>query len=171
MWLYSYEMNLELEIINEFRPYVMTKVMLLPERHAAAADAPWQKPEGWTDEDAFWNLVACVHLENCKYTAEYRPVPVKIPLRMGEFLLMDFMNVHAGMPFVQGQKSLRGHVYWAQVAGRCALHSSACALISSDVWVSRQGDSAKDHTTPVWATYHPYYPGWKIISEQRRHFE
>ena len=87
------------------------------------------KPAGWSD-NAFWNLVASVHLENEGFTSTRRPTPVKIPLRIGDLLLMDFMTVHAGMPFVPGQRSLRGHLYWAQVAGR-------------------DGESASDHTTAL----------------------
>lgn len=109
------------------------------------------KPAGWSD-NAFWNLVASVHLENEGFTSTRRPTPVKIPLRIGDLLLMDFMTVHAGMPFVPGQRSLRGHLYWAQVAGR-------------------DGESASDHTTALWDTYHPFYPGWRVIAEHRRAFE
>ena len=60
-----------------------------------------------------------MYLEQKGYTDdERRPQPVKIPLRVGEFLLMDVMTVHAGMPCVRGKRSLRCHLYWPQVAGR-----------------------------------------------------
>jgi hypothetical protein len=65
---------------------------------------------------------------------------------------MDFMTVHTGMPFVPGQRSLRGHLYWAQVAGR-------------------DGELASDHTTSLWDTYHSFYPCWRVIAEHRRAFE
>jgi hypothetical protein len=52
---------------------------------------------------------------------------------MGNLLLMGFLVVHSGIPFVEGSAFLRGHLYWAQVAGQ-------------------DGDKASDHTTFVWST-------------------
>ena len=52
---------------------------------------------------------------------------------------MDFLVIHSGMPFVKDSESLRGHLYWAQVAGR-------------------DGEKASDQTTFVWSTMHKLYP-------------
>lgn len=71
---------------------------------------------------------------------------------MGDLLLMDFFVIHAGMPFVPRCKSLRGHLYWAQVAGR-------------------NDEQASEHTVFVWDTTHKLYPGWRFISDDRRRFE
>ena len=71
---------------------------------------------------------------------------------MGDLLLMDFLVIHSGMPFVKESESLRGHLYWAQVAGR-------------------DGEKASDQTTFVWSTMHKLYPGWRFISEERKQFE
>ena len=57
------------------------------------------KPEGWSDE-AFWNLVAAVHLKNMGFADEKRLTPVKIPLEVGKLLLFDFKVLHSGMPSV-----------------------------------------------------------------------
>ena len=78
VWLNSYELNLELETINEFREQVTSK-----------------KPANWSDDD-FWNLVAGVHLENSGFTKDKLPKPVKIPLAVGDLMLFDVMTVHAG---------------------------------------------------------------------------
>lgn len=157
VWMHSYEMNLELERIAEFYDFIVD-----------------MKPTDWSDEE-FWNLVCTIHLRNQKFASEMRPRPVKIPLKVliywlsfcspllinlnpplspqvGDLLLMDFLVIHSGMPFVEGSKSLRGHLYWAQVAGR-------------------DGEKASDHTTFVWSTMHKLYPGWRFISEERKQFE
>jgi hypothetical protein len=155
VWMNSYEMNLEIERIAEFYDFIVA-----------------MKPTDWSDE-AFWNLVSTIHLRNKKFDSEMRPRPVKIPLKVliswlsfcspllikpplspqvGNLLLMDFLVVHSGMPFVEGSASLRGHLYWAQVAGR-------------------DGEKASDHTTFVWSTMHKLYPGWRFISEERKQFE
>lgn len=132
VWRHSYEMNCELERIHAlFYEYVMAT----------------KKPVGWTQE-AFWNLVANTHLAAHGFA---QPTPVKVPLRVGEVVLMDFNVVHAGMPFVAGG-SLRAHVYWASVAGR-------------------DGEAASGQTCYLWSTYHPFYPGWKVLSRDRRRFE
>ena len=55
VWLNSYELNLELETINEFREQVTSR-----------------KPANWSDDD-FWNLVAGVHLENSGFTKDKLP--------------------------------------------------------------------------------------------------
>ena len=81
-----------------------------------------------------------------------KPTPVKIPLLVGELLLMDYMVLHAGMPFVEGEDSLRGHLYWAQVAGR-------------------DGEYASESTCFPWATYHRLYPSWRILSQGRRVYQ
>ena len=64
VWLFSYEMNLEIERITAFYDFVMEK-----------------KPLGWTEE-AFWNLVTTIHLENQGFASKRRPRPVKIPLKV-----------------------------------------------------------------------------------------
>ena len=133
VWLNSYQLNLELERIAEFRASVMSR-----------------KPAGWSD-DAFWNLVAGVHLENSGFGGAGRPRPVKVPLAVGDMMLFDFMVVHAGMPFVKGLPSLRGHMYFPVVAGRGAL-------------------SAADITCFPWDTNHALFPGWRIIAKERQHF-
>jgi hypothetical protein len=51
-------MNMELEMIDKFRDNVMEK-----------------KSAGWSDE-AFWNLVAFVHLEKSGFATERCPTPV-----------------------------------------------------------------------------------------------
>jgi hypothetical protein len=66
-------------------------------------------------------------------------------------MLMDFLVIHAGMPFTN-PRNLRGHMYWAQVAGR-------------------EGDQAYDQTAFVWATQHKLFPGWRFICEDRMRFE
>ena len=137
VWLHSYEMNLELERIHG-----------LFYNHVIAH----RKPAGWPD-DAFWNLVANAHLEAQGFTTTRRPTPVKVPLRVGDVLLIDFMVIHAGMPFVSAQEpSLRAHLYWAQVAGR-------------------DGESASGQTCFQWSTFHPFFPGWRVLSHGRRKFE
>lgn len=136
VWRFSYEMNCELERIHQLHyDYLMAQ----------------HKPAGWPDE-AFWNLVASAHLVNQGFTTTRRPRPVKVPLRVGDLLLIDFLIVHAGMPFVANQPSLRGHVYWAQVAGR-------------------DGESAAGQTCFLWSTYHPLYPAWRVIAHDRRRYE
>ena len=135
IWLHSYEMNLELERLHQSQyDFIMTK-----------------KPEGWSP-DAFWNLVASVHLDLNGFTTSRRPTPVKVPLPVGKLLIFDFLVVHAGMPFVPNLPSLRGHLYWPQVAGR-------------------DGESAAGQTCYLWSTYHPLFPAWRIIAEDRRRFE
>jgi len=154
VWMNSYEMNLEIERIAEFHDFIVAK-----------------KPTDWRAEE-FWNLVCTIHLRNKKFDSEMRPRPVKIPLKVqicwlsfcspllikplspqvGDLLLMDFLVIHSGMPFVDRSESLRGHLYWAQVA-------------------NRDGEKASDHTTFVWSTHHKLYPGWRFISEERMQFE
>ena len=80
------------------------------------------------------------------------PKPVKIPLDVGSLLFMDFWVIHAGMPYVAGEASLRGHMYWAQVAGR-------------------DGEAASRGTCFPWATYHKLYPSWRILVKNRWQFE
>ena len=133
VWLFSYEMNLELESIWKFRDSVVSK-----------------KPEGWSDE-AFWNLVAAVHLKNMGFADEKRPTPVKIPLDVGKLLLFDFKVLHAGMPSVGDSASMRGHMYWAQ----------------ND---SRRGQNVSGHTFFVWDTTKAFYPGWRFITDTRNAF-
>jgi hypothetical protein len=107
------------------------------------------KPAEWSD-DAFWNLVAYVHLQNTGFEKEGRsPTPVKIHLEVGKLLLFDFMVVHSGMPYVKGAESLRGHMYWAQVA-------------------DRQGAYA--HLNTVYPWMHDFFPCWKLIEETRKRF-
>jgi len=67
VWMYSYEMNLELERIAAFYDFIMTK-----------------KPPLWSDE-AFWNLVSTIHLRKEGFASERRPTPVKIPLKVRIF--------------------------------------------------------------------------------------
>jgi len=133
VWLGSYEMNLELEFIYKFYEFVVSK-----------------KPAGWTNA-AFWNLVAGIHLESKGFNDAKRPTPVKIPLEVGQLLLMDMLTIHAGMPFTE-KKNLRGYLYWAKVAGR-------------------NGDLSQAHTTFLWTTDHPFYPAWRFICEDRAKFE
>ena len=128
---HSYEMNLELAKIYKFREHVMV-----------------HKPRDWTKE-AFWNLVANVHLEKMGFADKKRPTPVKIRLEVGKLLFFNFMVVHAGMPYAK--VSLRGHMYWAKIAGRC-------------------GHSASKGTTMLWNSAHPFYPGWRLIEAQRGDF-
>ena len=129
-------MNLELERIHQRHyNYLMAQ----------------RKPAGWPAE-AFWNLVANAHLVNQGFTTTRRPRPVKVPLRVGDLLLIDFLIVHAGMPFVPQQPSLRGHIYWTQVAGR-------------------DGESAAGQTCFLWSTYHPLFPAWRVIAHDRRRYE
>ncbi len=61
-----------------------------------------KKPAGWTKE-AFWNLVAGIHLENKGFKDTKRQTPVKISLKVGDLLLMDMKVIHAGMPFTTAQ--------------------------------------------------------------------
>jgi hypothetical protein len=133
VWLWSYEMNLELESIYEFYDFVVSK-----------------KPAGWTAE-AFWNLVAGIHLESKGFKDAKRPTPVKIPLKVGDLLLMDMKVLHAGMPFTTA-KNLRGHLYWAQVAGRNA-------------------ERSQEYVSFLWETDHMFYPAWRFICEDRVRFE
>ena len=126
-------MNLELESIWKFRDSVMSNT-----------------PADWS-EDAFWNLVAAVHLRNMGFAGDKRPTPVKIPLEVGKLLLFDFRVIHAGMPYVAKLESMRGHMYWAQ----------------SD---SRGLDTASDHTFFPWVTSQPFYPGWEFIADTRSRF-
>jgi len=132
VWLYSYEMNMELEMIAKFRDNVMEK-----------------KPAGWSDE-AFWNLVAFVHLEKSGFATERCPTPVKIPLEVGKVLLFDFKVIHSGMPS-SGPESMRGHMYWAQTA-------------------SRGGEHATNHTIWPWDIRQEFYPGWSFITKTRSQF-
>lgn len=131
VWLNSYQMNAELEWLHE--------------RHYAFAMT--KKPAGWPAEN-FWNLVANTHLRAIGTKA---PTPVKVPLPVGDLLLFDFLVVHAGMPGVRGAPSLRGHLYWAQIAGR-------------------DGERASEQTCFPWSTYHPFYPAWRVLAEDRRRF-
>ena len=132
VWMYSFDANREVRSITRFREEVM--------RH---------KPAEWSD-DAFWNLVAYVHLQNTGFEKEGRsPTPVKIHLEVGKLLLFDFMVVHSGMPYVKGAESLRGHMYWAQVA-------------------DRQGAYAHLNTVYPWT--HDFFPCWKLIEETRKRF-
>ena len=133
VWLWSYEMNLELESIHEFYDFVVSK-----------------RPADWTEE-AFWNLVAGIHLERKGFKCDKRPTPVKIPLKVGDLLLMDMKVIHAGMPF-NTRRNLRAHLYWAQVAGR-------------------HGVRAQEHTFFLWDSNHMFYPAWHFISEDRVKFE
>ena len=133
VWLNSYEMNRELVAIFDFWDFVMSK-----------------KPENWSNE-AFWNLVACSHLENTGFTGQRRPTPVKIPLVVGKLLLFDFMVMHAGMPFEPNTESMRGHIYWAQVSGRAGIEA-----LSRTFW--------------PWQNHTPFYPGWRFIADTRRQF-
>ena len=133
VWLFSYEMNLELESIWQFRDSVMSNT-----------------PADWS-EDAFWNLVAAVHLRNMGFAGDKRPTPVKIPLDVGKLLLFDFKVLHAGMPSVGDSASMRGHMYWAQ----------------ND---SRRGQNVSDHTFFVWETTKAFYPGWRFIADTRNAF-
>jgi len=135
VWLYSYEMNVELERIHKFRGDVMEK-----------------KPADWTEE-AFWNLVASVHLEKSGFTTERCPTPVKIPLEVGKLLLFDFKVIHSGMPSMpdEGAASMRGHMYWAQTA-------------------SRRGYHASKYTRWPWDTSHEFFPGWDFIAKTRSRF-
>lgn len=98
VWLWTYEMNLELEMISQFYDFVMAK-----------------KPPHWSDT-AFWNLVAGIHLENKGFSTTKRPSPVKVPLEIGHVLIFDFLVVHCGMPFTD--PNLRGHMYWPKVGER-----------------------------------------------------
>ena len=133
VWIGSYEMNVELEAIYEFYDSVVAKT-----------------PPGWTPE-AFWNLVAGIHLEKKGFMEAKLPTPVKIPLKVGDLLLMDSKTIHAGMPF-QNARDLRGHLYWAQVA-------------------DRDGMLAQDHTSFLWDTDHKFYPAWRFICHGREKFE
>jgi hypothetical protein len=133
VWLWSYEMNLELESIHEFYDFVVSK-----------------RPEDWTKE-AFWNLVAGIHLKRKGFKGDKRPTPVKIPLKVGDLLLMDMKVIHAGMHFTK-RRNLRAHLYWAQVAGR-------------------HGVRAQEHTFFLWESHHMFYPAWHFISEDRMKFE
>lgn len=136
VWWHSYEMNRELdELSSEFYDFVKQQ----------------PRPREWT-EAAFWNLVAGLCLKAKGFASWRKPTPVKIPLPVGELLLMDYMVLHAGMPFVEGQDSLRGHLYWAQVAGR-------------------EGEYASESTCFPWATYHRLYPSWRILSQGRRVYQ
>jgi hypothetical protein len=98
VWLWTYEMNLELETISRFYHSVMTK-----------------KPHKWS-ESAFWNLVAGIHLESKGFSTTKCPSPVKIPLEIGSMLLLDFLVIHCGMAFTD--PNLRGHLYWPQLGDR-----------------------------------------------------
>ena len=136
VWWFSYEMNRELEeLSSDFYDFVMKQ----------------PRPSVWS-EAAFWNLVADLCLKMKGFHTCRKPTPVKVPLPVGKLLLMDFLVVHAGMPFVQGEASLRGHMYWAQVAGR-------------------GGESASMSTCFLWSTYHKLYPSWRILSQGRRVYE
>lgn len=136
VWWNSYEMNHELEgLSSAFYEFVMKQ----------------PRPERWTEE-AFWNLVAGLCLKEKGFDSWRKPTPVKIPLEVGKLLLMDYLVVHAGMPFVAGRASLRGHLYWAQTA-------------------ARDGQRASGTTCPLWATYHKLYPSWRILSKDRRQFQ
>ena len=136
VWWNSYEMNRELEELSSaFYEFVMKQ----------------PRPDEWT-ELAFWNLVAGLCLKAKGFDSWRKPTPVKIPLEVGKLLLMDYMVVHAGMPFVAGRASLRGHLYWAQTA-------------------ARDGETASGATCPPWATYHKLYPSWRILSKDRRQFQ
>ena len=136
VWWYSYEMNRELEeLSSDFYDFVMQQ----------------PRPRQWS-EAAFWNLVAGLCLKVEGFHTWRKPTPVKVPLHVGKLLLMDFLVVHAGMPFVKGEASLRGHMYWAQVAGR-------------------SGESASTSTCFLWSTYHKFYPSWRILSQGRRVYE
>ncbi len=84
-------------------------------------------------------------------TDEKRPTPVRVSLEVGSLMLMDFLVIHAGMPFTS-TRNLRGHMYWAQVAGR-------------------DGEEASDHSAFVWGTYHKLFPGWRFICVDRARFE
>lgn len=136
VWLHSYEMNRELEeLSSDFYEFVMKQ----------------PRPEEWTEE-AFWNLVAGLWLKVKGFDSWRKPTPVKIPLKVGELLLMDFLIIHAGMPYVAGSASLRGHLYWAQIA-------------------SREGEKASESTCFLWATYQRLYPSWRILSKDRQKFQ
>jgi hypothetical protein len=136
VWWNSYEMNRELdELSSDFYEFVMKQ----------------PRPEEWTEE-AFWNLAAGLCLTESGFETWRKQEPVKIPLKVGELLLMDFLVVHAGMPYVDGSASLRGHLYWAQIA-------------------SRDGETASGSTCFPWATYHKLYPSWRILSKDRKKFQ
>ena len=132
VWMYSFDANREVRSITRFREEVV--------RH---------KPEEWSD-DAFWNLVAYVHLQNTGFTSEKRrPTPVKIHLEVGKLLLFDFMVIHSGMPYVTDAESLRGHMYWAQFADRQGVYA---------------------HLNTVYPWLHDFVPCWKLIKETRQNF-
>jgi hypothetical protein len=71
---------------------------------------------------------------------------------VGDLLLMDFLVIHSGMPYIDKSESLRGHLYWAQVAGR-------------------DGEEASDHSAFVWGTYHKLFPGWRFICVDQARFK
>ncbi len=79
-------MNLELDSICNFYDFVVSK-----------------KPAGWT-AGAFWSLVADIHFESKVFKDPKRQTPVKIPLKVGDLLLMVMQVI----------------LVWAQVAGRNA---------------------------------------------------
>jgi hypothetical protein len=133
VWKGSFEANLELERLHDlYYEFVVA-----------------QKPAGWSDQ-AFWNLVANVHLRRLR--PKYTVSPVKVPLPVGDLLLFDFLVVHAGMPAFPRLLSLRGHLYWPRIAGR-------------------DGESPDDLTCFPWGTYHRYYPAWRVIAKGRAAFE
>ena len=66
------------------------------------------RPHGGNSDQS--GVVAGIHLENSGFAGARRPRPVKVALAVGDMMLFDFMVVHAGMPFVKGLPSLRGHM-------------------------------------------------------------
>jgi hypothetical protein len=95
--------------------------------------------------------VAGIHLRNKGFKDAKRLTPVKISLKVGDLLLMDMKVIHAGMLFTTGQ-NLRGHLYWAQVAGR-------------------DDRPEQEHMYFLWETKHKFYPAWHFIFKERKKFE
>ena len=83
VWLYSYEMNLEIERIAAFYDFIMTQ----------------KPPNHWSDE-AFWNLFSTIHLQNQGFASGRRPRPVKIPLKVRIPLLFIFITFYLLIPIL-----------------------------------------------------------------------
>jgi hypothetical protein len=76
---------------------------------------------------------------------------VKIPLEVGDLLLMDMKVIHAGMLFTT-VRNLQAHLYWAQMAGR-------------------NDEQAQEHMFFLWDSNHMFYPAWRFISKDQQKFE
>ena len=63
-------------------------------------------------------------------------------------VFFDIKTVNAGMPFIEGNPSLRGHIYMTAVD-------------------KRDGEIAADQTCFPWLTYHCFFPIWRIIALNR----